>query len=202
MVKKKLLLFIAAWGLLITALMAGLMLTHAAPLSVYSSSRKVEELRRGRWTVQHILSSDCKCSEKVYQNLVRRGATGDREELVLLLKDDQHWANPLSRKGFKVEVLDLKSQVRLAKSHDDFGVPALVVFTPKGERAYVGGYSEGVLSAGGVNRENEIMSHFMLGTAARHFPIRGCAVTASYQRKIDPFAFKYKVAGETNEHSQ
>lgn len=202
MAKKKVFLLIAGWSLLVTGLMAGLMVTHSAPLSAYSESRRVDDLRAGRWAVQHILSSDCKCSEKVYQSLVQRGAAGDREELVLLLKDDQQWANQLLQRGFKVEALDLERQDRLAESHEDFGVPALVVFTPKGERAYVGGYSEGVLSAGGVNRENEIISHFMLGTAARHFPIRGCAVTASYQRKIDPFSLKYKVAGETNERSK
>lgn len=192
---KRVIFFIFLWSLSVTVLMAGLMLTHSAPLSAYAVSSK----ESGRWTIQHILSSDCACSKKVVEELIARSAESDRTEQVYLLKDDYGWSEALKQKGFAVQVMALEEQKRLGESQEDFGVPALVIFTPNGERVYVGGYSEGVLSSGAPNREREIVSHFIFGTAARHFPIRGCAVTASYQRKIDPFSFKYKVAGDKNE---
>lgn len=194
MQNRKALIFIAFWVSGVTVLMAGLMTLHTAPLSAYN----IKASSKGAWTVQHILSSDCRCSQKVFESLIARGLQSDRAEQIVLLKDDLGWSDKLKAAGFEVSVLDLEVRQEIVQSEADFGVPALVVYSPKGERAYVGGYSEGVLSSGGPNREAEVVSHFIYGTAARNFPIRGCAVTASYQKRIDPFSFKYRVSGVKN----
>lgn len=141
------------------------------------------------WRAIHVLSGNCGCSQRVMRHLMSRPKfDGFTEQLVLV--DDQEpplagsseLISQLEVRGFspkRVAVRDIPPGVGLR------GVPLLVIASPEGRIAYIGGYG----SRG--DQDVSIMQKVRSGATASALPIVGCAVGRSLRRSVDPFHLKY-----------
>jgi hypothetical protein len=141
------------------------------------------------WRAVHFLSASCGCSQRVMRHILSRPQfDGFTEQLVLVddheapLPDSDDLIQQLRARGFasrRVEVRDIPEGVGLR------GVPLLVVASPEGHIAYIGGYGNH------SDQDANIMQKVRSGAVASALPIVGCAVGRSLRSRVDPFHLKY-----------
>jgi hypothetical protein len=140
-----------------------------------------------RWTVVHVLYSECGCSKRVGDWLTERTPIEGAVERVIVVGDDHdELVTRLRVRGLDVEVTSAQDLV------DHYGVvaaPLFVVSAPSGEVRYVGGYTE--QKRGPVIRDRGIVEALERGERVEALPVLGCAVSKDLQRRVDPLALKY-----------
>ncbi|WP_413575602.1 hypothetical protein ACLVWU_14720 [Bdellovibrio sp. HCB290] len=157
-------------------------------LMSYSSNTSLASTQPGQWSVTHVLSESCKCSEKIFEYLIKRGPATDVHEEVILLGKPPVELPSLIAKGFVIRQLDPNE---IKDDISKLGVPFLLITTPKGDTVYAGGYSEKPVKDGGPVRDLEILNSLQGKGAVANFPIFGCAVSRKLQKLVDPFSMKY-----------
>ncbi|WP_413585119.1 hypothetical protein [Bdellovibrio sp. HCB274] len=184
--KKILLTFIlSCWALGTLGLVSQFYGWH---LMSFSSNTSLASKQAGAWSITHVLSESCKCSEQVMENLIQRGPASDVHEEVILLGKPPIQLQSLIGKGFTVRQMDPNE---LKEDISKLGVPFLLITTPKGETVYAGGYSEKPVKDGGPIRDLEILASLQGKGVVKNFPIFGCAVSRKLQKLVDPFSMKY-----------
>ncbi|MEK2687766.1 hypothetical protein [Bdellovibrio sp. GT3] len=184
--KKYLLYFIiGCWALGTLGLVSQFYGWH---LMSFSSNTSLSSKQPGAWTLTHVLSEDCKCSEAVMANLLKRGPHPDTHEEVVLLGKSLKDSQALVAKGFPVRHMKPEE---LQEDISKLGVPFLLISTPKGDTVYAGGYSEKSIKDGSPIRDLEILNSLQGKGTVKNFPIFGCAVSRKLQKIVDPFSMKY-----------
>lgn len=140
----------------------------------------VDDAHRGKTPVLHVLSTECRCSERVAAHLTGTTRPADVVETVLLVGEDPALERRLVSRGLAVRHATAES---LATEWHIQAVPLLVVGSPAGEIHYVGGYT--------TTKQAYEIHDLQLILAARHgrpdpLPIVGCAVAEGLKRKLDP----------------
>jgi hypothetical protein len=147
-----------------------------------------------RWIVLHVLYQDCRCSGRVLDHLLSRGAeAGARERIVFVRTrgsagegDEGAITTRIAAAGFD---LDVTSADQLASRYGIPAAPLLVVSDPAGKVRYVGGYTDRKQSP--VIRDQEIMGRLRNGERVETLPVFGCAVSAELDRSVDPFGLRH-----------
>lgn len=187
------------WGLWLWALVAlaggaSLMATHTYALPhpdardprvqrALAQSLRPEE--RGHFVMLHVLYSRCRCSQRILDHLFSRGASTDAAERIVLVGAHADYERRARAAGYSLEVLEPEQLLaRYALS----AAPALLVATPDGTLAYLGGYSE--RKQGLELREREIFESVRDGSRARELPLFGCAVSQALKDRIDPLGLR------------
>lgn len=163
-------------------------------LMSYQPVRAWEVGKKDSWSLTHVLSAKCKCSQRVTKYLEERGPQKDVAEEVLVVGEVSPEISHLKIKGFsvrKVSITELSTE-----DLNRLGVPFLLITTPKGETVYAGGYSERSVQDGGPLRDLEILRSLQGHGTPKAFPIFGCAISRKLQKLVDPLAMKYSRTGE------
>lgn len=175
------------WMIVVTIVMGRIGLLHNLPL--FPDKNIITQKSAGpRWTMTHVLGKGCKCSEQVFNYLVKRGPQPDLEENVILLGDVPAYRDALIKRGFRVT----KKDPREIASEKAVGVPFLLITSAKGEGVYAGGYASSLIDERTPLLDLKILQSLRDGKNASELPIFGCAVSQRMQKLIDPLELKYK----------
>jgi hypothetical protein len=178
---------IATWFGLMLAIGASLLAKHVvalpAPREVrleasMATLRHPEE--RDRWVAVHVLYAECRCSQRVVDQLLSTARPVDFAEIVLWVGE----AEP-------PKDLDARFDVRRVKSRDlaSYGIeaaPLLVAIDPVGHVRYVGGYTTRKQGP-----EIEDLRLLLLARDAQRvdsLPLFGCAVSERLKRDLSIFS--------------
>jgi hypothetical protein len=141
------------------------------------------------WRAIHVLSGGCGCSQKVMAHILgRKKFAGVAEQFLIIdgpegyLPGSEELLSHLAQAGFPITHLAVDDLPQDAKLR---GVPMLVIASPDGRVAYLGGYG----SAG--DQDSAILEQVRAGRRPKPIPIIGCAIGKSLRRSIDPFHMKY-----------
>jgi hypothetical protein len=183
---------IALWFFGIVVLMAALAISHlfSLPRLARRDSRLAAGLAellpsdRGGWASIHVLYTECRCSQRIFQHLRTSGRPRDLREIVLLVGDDRDAiGTPLARRGFEVvsigaEKLDARFGIE--------GAPAFVLVDPARNVRYSGGYT--TRQQGPNIRDLAIVNEVRQGDEVADLPVFGCAISERLKAVFDPFA--------------
>jgi hypothetical protein len=144
----------------------------------------VATLPDAHWRALHIMYRACPCSRRTVDHLVSRGRADGIDELVLMV-DDAGAAGPeesrLRDAGYAVRVITPDT---LHRTYHVEAAPLLVIASPAGELAYVGGYNRRKQSQG--FDDVRILADLMASDAAVARPVFGCATSARLANALDP----------------
>lgn len=138
------------------------------------------------WRAYHFMYRPC--SRRTIDHLIADPRPADLHELVVMVDDDGA-AGPtdavLRARGFAVEV------VTPAALHARFhleAAPVLVVTTPAGEVAYVGGYNTHKQSL--AYQDAAIVAELRARDQVSSLPVFGCATSARLANLVDPLGLQ------------
>jgi hypothetical protein len=143
----------------------------------------------GRWQVIHFLSGGCGCSQRVMRHLLqRRMFAGIEEQVVLIdgpegdLPESPALIDAMRQQGFRIRRMTSRDIPRDAGLR---GVPLLVIASPHGRIAYMGGY--------GISGDQDaiFLKQAISGRRPEPLPLLGCAVGARIGQTADPFHLKF-----------
>jgi len=194
------------WAIIAFASTGSLAVTHlytlprpdrAAPALVRALAARVPASERGRVTVTHVLYAECRCSQRILQHLVSRGARHDVSESSLLVSPAPALAQQLTAAGFRTTALtpaELKSQFAIEAA------PLLIVADATRHIRYLGGYT--AQKQGLEIRDVAIIDRVLAGERASELPLFGCAVSRALQRIADPFGLQYSSRDESGRNEE
>ncbi|MER2565079.1 MAG: hypothetical protein ABTQ32_30425 [Myxococcaceae bacterium] len=171
------------WGWLIIAVGLGGLLTllHEGPLPL-------PEARPGgltpTWTMTHALALRCPCSRRVVDHLLKRGASPEAVERVLLVDPTPQVEAALTKAGFFVEAVDGESLA----GRGFVAVPGLVIRAPEGDVAYAGAHAP---KRSGPIDDLSLLTAARAGAQPKPFAVLGCAISQALNERVDPLALKY-----------
>lgn len=171
------------WSWLIIAVGLGGLLTllHEGPLPL-------PEARPGgptaTWTMTHGLALRCPCSRRVVDHLVKRGASPDAVERVLLVDPKPEVEAALTKAGFLVEAVE--GEALAARGF--VAVPGLVIRSSAGDVAYAGAHSP---KRSGPIDDLSLLSTARAGASPKPFAVLGCAISQALDARVDPLALKF-----------
>lgn len=131
------------------------------------------------WLVIHVLSQECRCSQRIVAHLLASKRPGITERIVWI--GDKPPAAP----GFEIERIappQLKARYHLEAA------PLLVVADPDGEIRYVGGYTDRKQAAD--IRDLEVIAMAKTQAAVEALPAFGCAVGEALRDQLDPLGVR------------
>jgi hypothetical protein len=167
---------VIAWFTALTVMSAGLLSRHLLAMptpkptsQLGQSLHALEPVTAHRWLAVHVLSSECRCSQRIATHLLETQRPADWREVVLWVGDD---APPRE--------LARRFDVRRVTRHElaGYGIeaaPLLVAVTPAGEVAYVGGYTD--RKQGPVFHDLDVLTAAHSAVAVASLPVFGCATS-------------------------
>ncbi len=185
--------FFSAWAGAVI-LVGGILTSYHQPFLVPEAAalqRLFATGKRGKglWQTTHFLSGSCECSRRVMLHLLERRPLPGLSEQVVLVDDGQAYLpdtadllNSLKKAGFSVVHVAYDELVTTTGVR---GVPLLLVSSPLGNVAYLGGYG----AAG--DQDEGILHQVRSGSVVPPLPVLGCAVGKRTKRSSDPFRLKY-----------
>ena len=184
---------LAAWLVVGTAVGGALLIRHLVPLPTPARTDTtlrdaVRELlpQRG-WRAVHVMYRDCPCSQRTIAHLLASPRPAELAELVLVVDDDRQGEledAQLRAAGFAVVVI---GPDELRTRFDLEAAPVLIVMSPEGELAYVGGYNRHKQSA--AYEDGAIVAEARARHDVAPLPVFGCATSARLANIVDPLRF-------------
>lgn len=202
-------LVLAVWAGLLTVAVSSLMAGHWVSLPhPESGSRLVmgDEATDGpsgeSIVTFHFLYSDCPCSRRVLNHVLKRKSLERANERLVLIGDSPNQQsaaqsaaqsatqtatqNAAESLGFNV---DMVTPAGLMKRYGIEAAPLLVVTKLDGTILYSGGYTA---RKQGLNyRDVDVINRALSGETLDSLPLYGCAVSERLQSLIDPLSLKY-----------
>ncbi len=186
---------LAAWAGLLLFVVGTLMVGHWYTLPKPDKTdafltQALAELRTsaddGAWMGVHVLYTECRCSQRVFDHLFSSARPDDVKEKVILVGKDDKIEARARKSGFDVVVV---SPVQLKEQFSLESAPLLLVVEPSGAIAYSGGYTQ--RKQGPDIRDVAIITSLMQNHAPRELPLYGCGTSSELQKTLDPLGIKY-----------
>jgi len=172
-----------------TTLMAGHWYTLPTPAQDVRLERAlravVSQGASDTWATVHVLYSECRCSQRVFDHLFESPRPDDLHDVVLLVGADPEIERRAANAGFAVRVLEPQ------QLESEFGVvsaPLLFVLGPDARLRYAGGYTE--RKQGYDVLDLEILQALKDGREPTELPLYGCGVSKELQQILDPMGLK------------
>jgi hypothetical protein len=181
---------LAAWLVGTSALGGVLLIRHMIALPTPPLSDRAlrdaltAELPDAGWRVAHVMYRACPCSRRTIDHLVAGPRPSGVRELVLVV-DDKGEPGPedgrLAAAGFRVLVI---TPDELHRRYDLEAAPVMVVLSPAGELAYIGGYNRHKQSP--AYQDVAIIADLQGRETVSTLPVFGCATSKRLARLVDP----------------
>ena len=139
-----------------------------------------------RWMAVHVLYTECRCSERIFEHLFARELVPGLSEKILLVGANSSIEAQARKSGYEVTVLSpaaLREQFALESA------PLLLVTNPKGSIVYSGGYT--TRKQGPDIRDVSIITSLMRQQSTDELPLYGCGTSTELQSALDPLGIKY-----------
>lgn len=133
----------------------------------------------------HFLYSDCPCSMRILDDLLKHPSHDSVNETIVVIGDNHRIAESAASLGYRIRYTTTE------KLRTDFGVeaaPLLVVIANSNEPKYVGGYT--ARKQGLAPQHREIISKCYLRENVASLPLYGCAVSSGLKDVVDPMRLK------------
>lgn len=185
---------ITLWFCGVVVLMAALAINHL--FSLPGPARRDSKLAaglaellpddRGGWASIHVLYTECRCSQRIFEHLRTSDRPRGLHEIVLLVGDDRDAIAPqLVQRGFEVvSIAEDKLDARFGIE----GAPAFVLVDPARNVRYSGGYTS--RKQGPDISDLAIVREIREGGEVADLPLFGCAVSQRLKALLDPFAIR------------
>jgi hypothetical protein len=141
----------------------------------------------GGWQMLHVLYTECRCSQRIFEYLLAREHPSDVRETILLVGAGEGWAARARAGGYAILT---QSAQQLAERFGIEAAPLLVVVDPGRRVRYAGGYTE--RPQGLDYRDLSILQSLRSRGGAAELPAFGCAVSRELQSYLDPIGIKYR----------
>ena len=138
------------------------------------------------WMAVHVLYTECRCSQRIFDHLFSRELVPGIAERILLVGANSSIEAQAKKSGYGVTVLspaELREQFALQSA------PLLLVTDPKGSIVYSGGYT--TRKQGPDIRDVSIITSLMQQQSADELPLYGCGTSTELQAVLDPLGIKY-----------
>lgn len=135
--------------------------------------------------VFHFLYSDCPCSMRILDDLIKHSSHDSVNETIVVIGDNHRGAESAATLGYRIRYTTTE------KLRTDFGVeaaPLLVVIANRNEPKYVGGYT--ARKQGLNSQHREIIAKCYRGEDVASLPLYGCAVSSRLKDVVDPLRLK------------
>lgn len=158
------------------------------PRLLSAIDRLAAEQPGAAFVAMHVMYADCRCSQRIVEHLLERGARPGGTETIVLVGALPEFEVQALERGFRIEHTQPEGLL------SDYGVeaaPLLVVADGERRIRYLGGYTE--RKQGLDVHDEEILARVEHGewAAIRALPLFGCAVSQSLQELLDPLRVKY-----------
>lgn len=137
------------------------------------------------WNAFHFLYSDCPCSMRILDELVKHPPHPGVHETIFLIGESVTAADAAIRIGYSIKYTTPE------KVEEEFGIeaaPLLIVRSDEQAVTYLGGYTSRRQSLNAQHRE--IISRCYAGDEVVSLPLYGCAVSAGLKDLVDPLRMK------------
>ncbi|MDD9947196.1 MAG: hypothetical protein OXU20_39520 [Myxococcales bacterium] len=188
---------LVGWAALALLVLATLMVGHwytlpvpgpeARPRVAAALSALRSNSDHGRWFAVHVLYTECRCSQRIFDHLFTSQRPAGVGEHVILVGPPEGYEERAKKAGFAVTVTEPEAL------RTRFGVeaaPLFLVADPGGTLRYAGGYTE--RKQGLEVRDLVILEALRGQTLMDELPAFGCAVSRSLQDLLDPLGVKYE----------
>lgn len=175
---------IGVWAIGTTVVAVSLLARHAVALPSSSATAidaPSSSESSARWSMVHVLYSECRCSQRIADHLSTSERPTDLNELVLLVGEDGALARRLRTSGFQVTVV---TEAQLQARYEIEAAPLLLITDPAGERRYAGGYTRE--KQGAQIHDLKILASLREGESPNALPLLGCAVSDRLKAAINP----------------
>ncbi len=185
----------AAWAALLMVVVGTLMVGHWYTLPKPDKddvvlTKALAKLRGSgesdAWMSVHVLYTECRCSQRVFDHLFTSKRIEGVSEKILLVGEDADIESRAKRAGYDVTVL---SPAELNTRFSLESAPLLLVLNPEGSIVYSGGYTK--RKQGPDIRDVAIMNSLMKNDSPDELPLYGCGTSAELQSLLDPLGIKY-----------
>lgn len=186
--------FLAVWIPLMLViggtLMAGHWYTLPRPDDQVAVARSLNELRtdaeRDSWLAVHVLYSQCRCSQRVLDEVFSRARPDGAAEKLILVGHHEEFEARAAVAGLDTLVLEPRE---LSERFHIESAPLFVAIAPSGDIRYMGGYT--ARKQGPNIMDREILENLMHEDDVAELPLFGCAVSKELQGILDPLGIKY-----------
>ncbi|HVS18251.1 MAG TPA: hypothetical protein VMT18_06605 [Planctomycetota bacterium] len=138
------------------------------------------------WSMTHVLYADCRCSQRIFEHLVRRPSPEGTCERVLLVGAADGWERRALERG--IELVHL-TQEELEFRFGIVSAPLLVISDPSARVRYAGGYTDRKQGLDYV--DTRTLAALRAGGPVESLPVYGCGVSPDLQAILDPIGIKY-----------
>jgi len=165
------------WFAVLTLVSAGMLARHLlampTPEKTVELGHHLQTLQRPGsspgWLAVHVLSSECRCSQRVVAHLLEGERPPGWTEIVLWVGDLQ--PDPELVRRFDVRRVQATDLARYGIE----AAPLFVAVTPAGEVRYAGGYTD--RKQGAVFHDLQVLAEARGSTAISSLPLFGCATS-------------------------
>lgn len=188
--KKKIVVwgFLFCWAVAITVPMSFLMANH---LVSYDAPDKIVEAPDSHfvtdgWSLNHVLSGECKCSLGVAEYLVSRKALGEVRENIILMDGTEALKRSLQAAGYSVSSVDSE---HVCEQYGSLAVPYFQLITPDHSLYFSSGY---LSSSDRTQYDYSDVTSYrkaMKGESLKENPFFGCATSTALKEMLNPFKF-------------
>jgi len=186
---------LAVWVPLLLVVGASLMVGHWVALPtpakddgilLASLADTIGDEHDGTWRMVHVLYSECPCSRRILDGMLREPRDPEVHETVLVVGEDQELPGQLRAAGFGVLHT---TREELAERWHIESAPLLLILDPSGELAYLGGYTE--RKQGLAVKHRDYLQRLQTDDDVESLPVYGCGVSQPLQDALDPLGLKY-----------
>jgi hypothetical protein len=183
------------WFIVVSAPIAYMMAGHTVSLPSARSAIVLGDASNAStesWSLVHVLSDQCQCSQDVLEYLTSRGSLKDVEELVVLIDSAGNSAEKLSRLGYRVWETGAEE---FCVTYGSEGVPYFQIKDSNSSLKYSGGYSSPAMPR--KYFDLHFLKRARLGFEIPPEPVIGCATSDRLKSILDPFSLKYSFRPQT-----
>jgi hypothetical protein len=140
------------------------------------------------WSISHVLSADCECSDQVLKALLQRKPLVPSEQVLYLGQFSELDQDQLKQLGYQVRSIKAED----IKSPEAFALPSLLIQNPQAQLVYAGGYSDKKVFSVEQVMDTQIFSKLSQGQALAALPIYGCYTQAKWGQWVNSFKVSLK----------
>ncbi len=187
--------FLVVWAVVLSVICTVFMVGHWVTLpvpdvedeQVQGGLRELVGQSSDSWHLVHVLYSQCRCSQRIFDYLLESERPRGAREVVLLVGPHESFSRSARARGFSVEHV---APEELKLRYGIESAPLLLILSPDGAVRYSGGYT--ARKQGIDYRDITLLAELQARGDADRLPLYGCGTSRELQSYLDPIGLKYE----------
>lgn len=163
----------AGWALAAVLSTGLLMEKHLTAIEPRASltAPKIDASEEATWTITHILSAGCPCSDRTLEGIVKHPSQPATTEQFFISGESKDWEARFAQTG---RMLTALSPEELEAKFQISGGPYLIIQDPQGSIRYRGGYGARPYLRPDEIKDRELIAQLQAGKSPTLYPAIGC----------------------------